>query len=71
MISLSDVKIAISELQDNDETANSLAVEILEYLVKNGNWYTDLCDCDFDAKDNCEDCTCGLAQFLILSPDEE
>ena len=29
--------------------------------------YVDLCDCDTDAKDNCEDCTCGLARI----PNEE
>jgi hypothetical protein len=27
--------------------------------------YVDLCDCDPDAKDNCEDCTCGLAWVTL------
>jgi hypothetical protein len=27
--------------------------------------YVDLCDCDPGAKDNCEDCTCGLAWVTL------
>jgi hypothetical protein len=27
--------------------------------------YVDLCDCDPDAKDNCENCTCGLAWVTL------
>lgn len=29
----------------------------------NNEWIPDLCDCDLDAKDNCELCTCGLSGF--------
>lgn len=33
-------------------------------MDKESEWYVDLCDCDIDAKDNCEDCTCGEAWYL-------
>lgn len=61
MISKAEIEEALSYLEDNDTTK---AIEVLKYLLDKGNYYTDLCDCDFDAKDNCEDCTCGLAIFL-------
>lgn len=60
-ISRSDIKTAMGELHDGDIEE---ALSILGYLLEKGDFYSDICDCDIDAKDNCEDCDCGEAQFL-------
>lgn len=31
---------------------------------KESDWLADICDCDLDAKDNCELCDCGLSFYL-------
>lgn len=61
MLSKFEIEDALSELEDGDTTK---AIEVLKHLLDKGNFYADMCDCDTDAKDNCEDCTCGLAMFL-------
>lgn len=68
MISKSEIENALSELEDGETTS---AIEILKYLLNNGNFIIDLCDCDFDAKDECEDCTCGLAHWLDLEENDD
>lgn len=68
MISKAEIEIALSELEDDEPTS---AIEILKYLLNKGNFIIDMCDCDFDAKDNCEDCTCGLAHFLNMEENDD
>lgn len=33
----------------------------LKTYYRDNKVFVDFCDCDVDAKDNCEDCECGLA----------
>jgi hypothetical protein len=67
MISKADIEKAMEDLHEGDiEEALSILGELLEH----GDFYVDFCDCDIDAKDNCEDCTCGLAHFLVGFKDE-
>lgn len=33
-------------------------------FAKESDWEYDLCDCDIDAKDNCETCTCEEGRYL-------
>ena len=67
MLSKYDLENALSELEDGDATE---AIEVLKYLLDKGSFIVDICDCDIEAKDNCEDCTCGLAHFLDLNERE-
>lgn len=62
LISKADIERAMSELQDG---VVEEALSILGELLESGDFIDDMCDCDFDAKDNCELCDCGEAQFLI------
>lgn len=68
MISKAEIEIALSELEDDEPTS---AIEILKYLLNKGNFIIDMCDCDFDAKDECEDCTCGMAHFLNMKENDD
>jgi len=68
MISKSEIEIALSELEDGEQTS---AIEILKYLLDKGNFIIDMCDCDIDAKDECEDCTCGMAHFLNMEENDD
>lgn len=62
MISKAEIESAMADLHEGDIEE---ALSILGHLLENGDFYDDMCDCDFDAKDNCELCTCGGAQFLM------
>lgn len=68
MISKAEIEIALSELEDDEPNS---AIEILKYLLNKGNFIIDMCDCDFDAKDECEDCTCGMAHFLNMEENDD
>lgn len=68
MISKAEIRNALSELEDGEPTS---AIEILKYLLNKGDFIIDLCDCDFDAKDECEDCTCGMAHFLNMEENND
>lgn len=68
MLSKYQIENALSELEDGETTE---AIEVLKYLLNNGKFYIDMCDCDIDAKDNCEDCTCGLAHFLEMEEQDD
>lgn len=51
-----------------DEKWASENPDLCEPLVIGRNyndmeWCPDMCDCDLEAKDNCELCTCGLAGY--------
>lgn len=51
-----------------DETWATNNPDLCEPLVIGRNYNDfegspDMCDCDLDAKDNCELCTCGLAGY--------
>jgi hypothetical protein len=62
LISKNDIDTAIQDLHDGDIEE---ALSILAYMLEKGDFFNDICDCDLDAKDNCEVCSCGLAQFFI------
>lgn len=62
MLSKAEIEAAIMDLKEGEPEE---ALRILESLLDEGDYFDDICDCDFDAKDNCESCTCGAAQFLI------
>lgn len=42
---------------------DDISIEELKQIARTVDdmFFRDLCDCDTDAKDNCELCTCGLA----------
>ena len=62
LISKADIQRAMIDLHEGDIEE---ALSILGELLDRGDFIDDMCDCDFDAKDNCELCDCGEAQFLI------
>lgn len=64
MLTLNQVKDAYDEAVDKKA---ELSVAVLQQILDSDNWFTDICDCDIDAKDECEDCTCGEAIFLVLN----
>lgn len=52
---MSEMKAELIDYMGNDLTVvNAARVS----FNKESNWQEDLCDCDIDAKDNCETCTC-------------
>lgn len=64
MITLNQIKDAYDEAISKKA---ELSVAILQHIIDSDLWFTDICDCDIDAKDECEDCTCGEAIFLNLN----
>ena len=68
MLTLNQVKDAYNEAVDKKAEQ---AVAVLQHILDSDLWFTDICDCDIDAKDECEDCTCGEAIFLNLYDDRE
>lgn len=68
MINKADIENAMKDLHEGDIEE---ALSILGYLLENGKFLDDMCDCDIDAKDNGELCTCGEAQFLMGLVDDE
>lgn len=61
LISKADIHRAMNDLHEGDIDE---ALSILGELLERGDFIDDMCDCDFDAKNNCELCDCGEAQFL-------
>lgn len=63
--------LTLNQVRDAyDEAVNKKAekaVAILQHILDSDLWFTDICDCDIDAKDECEDCTCGEAIYLDLN----
>ncbi len=62
--------------QDRDwalENSDICQPVVLAQDWENNEWIPDICDCDLDAKDNCELCTCGQAGYWqeIKWQDEE
>lgn len=68
MLTLNQIRDAYDEAVDKKAEQ---AVAVLQHILDSNLWFTDICDCDIDAKDECEDCTCGEAIFLDLEMDAE
>ncbi len=68
MLTLNQIRDAYDEAVDKKAEQ---AVAVLQHILDSNLWFTDICDCDIDAKDECEDCTCGEAIFLNLEMDAE
>ena len=53
------IKSCATVAHTSDGDGVNASVEILNHF----GWEQDMCDCDLDAKDECELCTCGLAGY--------
>lgn len=62
MLTKLDIVNAMEDLHEGDIEE---ALSVLGFILENGKFIDDMCDCDIDAKDNGELCTCGEAQFLV------
>lgn len=60
--------------QDQDwakENSDMCQPLVIGLDLDNNEWSPDICDCDCDAKDNCELCTCGQAGYWAPIEQEE